>query len=84
MLYENRKYLIFNVSEINKIIFSEILETSVDSMRRSLDGSKTFIKWEGSDPPFISTLLTKEGPYSHSEILSILSTSDWKDFNIIN
>jgi hypothetical protein len=84
MLYEDRKYLIFNVSEINKIIFSEILETSADSMRKSLDGSKTFIKWEGSDPSFISTLLTKEGPYSHSEILSILSTSDWKDFNIIN
>ncbi len=84
MLYEDRKYLIFNVSEINKIIFSEILETSADSMRKSLDGSKTFIKWEGSDPSFISTLSTKEGPYSHSEILSILSTSDWKDFNIIN
>lgn len=84
MLYEDRKYLIFNVSEINKIIFSEILETSADSMRKSLDGSKTFIKWEGSDPSFISALLTKEGPYSHSEILSILSTSDWKDFNIIN
>ena len=56
MSYENREFIIFNVSELNKINFNEVLETSVDTVRKSSDKTKTFVKWEGDEPSFISTL----------------------------
>ena len=79
MEYPNRNYLIFNVSELPLIDFSQVLETSTDTLRRSVDGTKTFVKWETEEPTFVQSLTTKEGPYTHSEILEILSGSDWID-----
>jgi hypothetical protein len=79
MNYENREYMIFNVLELPVIDFSQVLETSAETVRKSVDGSKTFVKWEGQEPSFISSLQTKEGPYTYSEILQILSTPEWTD-----
>ena len=62
MTYENRNYIIFNVSELNKVNFSEVLEDSSESVRKSIDLTKTFVKWEGATPSFVSTLTTAEGP----------------------
>jgi len=73
--------MIFNVSEINKINFDFVMETSADTLRKSVDGTKTFVKWEGTTPGFITTLTTKEGPYTYDEILTILRTPEWTDPN---
>lgn len=74
----NRNYLIFDVSELNKINFEKIHETSSETLRFSVDNSKTFIKWDNDiEPDFISGLLTKEGPFNHEEILQILSSDFW-------
>jgi hypothetical protein len=75
--YENRKFMIFNVSELSDIDFEQVLETSIDSVRKSVDETKTFVKWEGEIPTCVSNLTTKEGPYTHEEILEILSTEQW-------
>jgi hypothetical protein len=79
MEYTERNFMIFNVSELNNIDFNEVLETSSDTVRKSVDLTKTFVKWEGTIPTCVSNLTTKEGPYTYSEILTILSTSDWTD-----
>ena len=79
MEYTDRNFMIFNVSELNNIDFNEVLETSADTVRKSVDLTKTFVKWEGTIPTCVSNLTTKEGPYTYSEILTILSTSDWTD-----
>ena len=76
-MFENRKYLIFNMSEIDTINFSSVLETSVDTVRKSIDETLTFVKWDGSTPSFVSSLSTTQGPYTHTEILSVLSTETW-------
>jgi hypothetical protein len=81
--YENREYLIINVSEVYLVDFNQVLETSPETLRKSLDGSKTTIKWEGDMPDFVNTLTTKEGPYTHSEIIEILNTSEWTNNNPI-
>jgi hypothetical protein len=84
MSYENREFMIFNVSELDIINFNEVLETSADTVRKSVDQTKTFVKWEGSViPPSVEALSTKQGPYTYTEILSILSTSEWTDPNPI-
>jgi hypothetical protein len=76
-MFENRRYIIFEVSEIDTIDFSQVLETSVDTVRKSVDETLTFVKWEGSTPSFVSSLSTTQGPYTHIEILSVLSTETW-------
>jgi hypothetical protein len=76
-IYANREYLIFPVSELNKVDFSQVLETSADTVRKSVDETKTFVKWNGEAPAFVSTMTGTEGPYTHAEILEILSTSEW-------
>ena len=72
-----RKYLIIPVSEVSKVDFSQVCETSEDTLRKSVDNSKTFIKWDGDDPSFISSLSNTEGTYTNLEILTILSGTDW-------
>lgn len=47
-MYSRREYVIFPVSEISKIDFNLVLENSAETLRRSVDGTKTFIKWNGS------------------------------------
>ena len=76
-MFEDRKYLIFNMSEIGTINFSSVLETSAETVRKSVDETLTFVKWEGSTPSFVSSLSTTQGPYTHTEILSVLSTETW-------
>ena len=74
-----RKFIIFDVSELNKINFNEVLEDSAATLRYSLDGTKTFIKWEDSEPSFLSNLLTKSKIYTYEEMSEILLTSEWFD-----
>jgi hypothetical protein len=70
--------MIFSVSEIDKIDFNEVLETAAQWLRLSVDGSKTFVKWDGDNvPTSVQNLTSQEGPYTYLEISSILSTSDW-------
>jgi len=76
--YTQRQFMILSVSELPQIDFSQVLETSVDTVRVSVDGSKTFVKWDGNTiPPSVDSLSTKEGPYTYSEIIEILSSSEW-------
>ena len=76
-MYETRNFAIFAASEINEVDFSQVLETSADTLRWSVNGTKTFVKWDGEPPTFVSTLETLEGPYTYSEIIDILSTPEW-------
>ena len=77
-MYENRQFAIFATSELNQINFDEVLETSAETVRKSVDGTKTFVKWDGeTPPPSVQALTTIEGYYTYSEILDILSTPEW-------
>ena len=81
MAYESRQFMILNTSEISSIRFDDVLETSASTLRRSVDGSKTFIKWDGAMPSWVNDLTTKEGPYTYTQIIDILSTSEWVSDN---
>jgi hypothetical protein len=70
--------MIFNVSELPQIDFSQVFETSIDTVRKSVDETKTFVKWDGTTiPSSVAALTTKEGPYTYDEILAILATPEW-------
>ena len=79
---EERLFMIFQTSELYKIDFNQVLQTSADTIRKSVDTTKTFVKWNGLDvPPSVISLDTKEGPYSYEEIMIILNTSEWSQEN---
>jgi len=83
MSFEIRNYIIFDTSETGIIDFTEVLETSAETLRLSVDETKTFVKYEGETmPTSVSSLTTKEGPYSYEEILAILATEEWTNPDI--
>ena len=76
-MYEQRNFAIFSLTELNKIDFSMVLETSAETLRRNIGETRSFIKWDGETPEFVSTLETLEGPYTYEEIVSILGGEEW-------
>ena len=76
-MYDQRNFAIFSLTEIDEIDFTQVLETSADTLRKSVDGTRSFVKWDGEQPEFVSTLETLEGPYTYTEILEILSGPEW-------
>ena len=77
MAFENRRYVIIPTTEINIINFAEVLETAPETCRYSVDGSKTFVKYEGAQPQSVVDILDKSQEYTHEEILTILSGPEW-------
>ena len=68
-----KNYVIIDASEVSSVDFDQVAETSADTLRYSLDGAKTFVKYEGTQPFF----LLGKTEYNHEEILSILSGPEW-------
>ena len=74
-----RTYVILDASEVVNVDFDQVFQTSADTLRYSLDGTKTFVKFEGDAPSF----LIGEPQYTHSEILAILATDEWTSDELI-
>ena len=49
------------------------IESSKNTLRLSLDGTKTILKWDGETPEPFEGMDT----YTHAEILAELSGADW-------
>jgi hypothetical protein len=78
MDYNNKSYIVLATSELNQVNFDEVYETSASTVKLSVNGLKTFVKYSNDMPTSISSLTTKEGPYTHEQILTILETPEWK------
>jgi hypothetical protein len=81
--YPNREFMIFNISELPLIDFTQVHETDQDTVRRSVDATLTFVKWDGATPSSVEALTTKQGPYTYDEILTILSGPEWTSNEMI-
>jgi|TARA_R100000030_G_C3206484_1_gene112231 hypothetical protein len=71
----NRKYIIITNAEVASVDFSQVLETSANTLRYNNAGTKTFVKFDGNTPSF----LNGKTQYTHDEILIELSKSDWTE-----
>jgi len=69
----SRQYVILNASEVDTVNFDDVLETSVDTLRYSVDGSETFVKYEGAKP----TSLYGKDTLSHTAMLTVLNGEAW-------
>lgn len=79
--YDTRRYVIFNCTELGTIDFTQVFETAEDTVRKSLDLTQTFVKYDGVQPSSVAALTTKSQEYTHSEILTILAGPQWTDPN---
>ena len=73
----SKSYVIIDSDEVSSVDFSQVMETSAETLRFSLDGDQTFVKYNGAKPRF----LYGKDTLSHSEILGVLATEDWTDPN---
>ena len=80
--YPDRRFVIFNVTELNKIDFNQVFETSINTVRKSINKTKTFVKFDLPTPSSIVNLTTKSQEYTYDEITNILATPEWTDPNI--
>ena len=103
-MFENRRWLVIPTSLTSSIDFNQVLESNVDSLRLSIDGSETFVKYEINeitasyeeyyqDAEDLDTWHTSSisagvygrpsiydsqyPEYNHTEILNLLTGSNW-------
>jgi hypothetical protein len=74
---DNLKYVIFDYTEVDKIDFNEVFETSIETLRLTEDGLRTFVKWIGDEPSCVSNLISKSIIYNNEQMLEILDQPDW-------
>ena len=75
MAYENRHWVIVNTDNVTNEMINNALQINLATLRKTLDGSKALLKWDGDTPSCFDGITT----YNHSEILAILNNSDWKE-----
>ena len=77
MSFENRRWVIITLASYNdeqlENLCANAIQTSVSTLRKTLDGTKAILKWDGDTPSVFDGMTT----YSHSEILTELAKSTW-------
>jgi len=72
-------YATISIDDLNKIDFSQIGETSADTIRKSLDLTQFVIKWS-SEPTFIEDEeVTPIETYTHAEVLVLMASDKWSE-----
>ena len=71
-MYNNRKITVINASDVSSVDFSQVLETSADTLRYNNDNTKTFVKYDGTQPSFLSG----KTEYSYDDFVAILQDEE--------
>ena len=74
--FDHRHYVIISSSDVPNIDFAQVMEASAETLRFSVDGTLTFVKYEGDMPSSVTACPSKSQEYSHAEILEILNADD--------
>jgi len=79
MDYTNRTYAFANTSDIGSVDFTQVMETSSETVRKSVDESQFIIKWyTANEPTFIADeTVTLAWSGSHANCLIELNSEFW-------
>jgi len=73
-----RTFIFFNYDERDRLDYSQLVETSQDTVRQSIDKTKTFVSYVTETmPDTIQALTSYIGPLTYEETLTILQTAEW-------
>ena len=79
MSYDNRKWVIITLASYTDeqlaTLISNAIQTSVSTLRKTLDGTKAILKWDGDTPSVFDGMTT----LNHSEILTELAKPTWTE-----
>ena len=64
-----KKYIILNTSELSNLDFNELLNTSGNYTRKSANGLKAIVSYEGTTP----SALSGKTEYTNSQLLTIVN-----------
>ena len=80
-MHNHKTYAVINITDLELIDFSQIGETSSNTIRKSLDDTQFVIKWqEGYIPTFITdSSVIPVGTYDHHAILELIATPEWSE-----
>ena len=80
-MHNTKTYAVIELTDLDLIDFSQINETSKDTIRKSLDNTQFVIKWEeGYTPTFITdSSVIPVGTYDHHAILELMGTPEWSE-----
>lgn len=79
MLKTFSTYAIIQTSDLASIDFSQIGETSADTLRYNLANTEFVIKWN-STPTFISDgTIVPVSELTHAEALALMQTAEWSE-----
>ena len=78
-----RTYLTINITQVGNIDFSQIQETGIDTVRKSIDESEFIAKWEGETPETITNIpeSDKSAEMDHETALILMATPEWTNPN---
>ncbi len=75
----NRTYTILNISDLANVNFSQVGETSADTVRKSIDETQFVIKYS-TIPTFISDgTVTPVNVLTYTECLILMATNEWSE-----
>lgn len=70
-------YSIIDINDLSKVDFTQVGETTPNTIRKSLDNSKFVLKWDQT-PTFITdgTIVPLQ-ILTHAECLELMETTEW-------
>ena len=75
MSNNNLTYTAINVFDITPSILNDCLETSMNTLAKSVDGTQAILKWKGDPPAWVTTLSLST--YTQSQIRALCKTAPW-------
>ena len=77
-MHNNKTYAVINLTDLELIDFSQINETSSETIRKSIDNTQFVIKWQdGYTPTFIMDgTVVPVGTDDHHAILELMNTPE--------
>ena len=77
MSHDSRKWVIITLASYDDeqlaTLISNAIQTSKETLRKTLDGTKAILKWDGDTPDVFDGMTT----YNHSQILTELAKNTW-------
>jgi len=77
MSFENRRWVIITLASYSdeqlENLCANAIQSGVSTLRKTLDGTKAILKWDGDTPAVFDGMTT----YTHSEIRTELNKAEW-------
>ena len=75
-----RQYAVINLENTDKVIFSQVNQSSAQTMRRNLANTEGLLSW-GTEPSFITngSLPIVGSVMNHEQALELMATAEWSE-----